>query len=242
MFCPQRPKNISQTKQQNFTKKKRCKENSWCFFEHLEGNYDNYVKKRLLSKSGKIVSRKFFSKTFFFQKWSSEQVKSNFDNFTENFPLKIWRTIILKWKSNQRWMQLRICYPKVSTQSTKSFCPISKRKNDNLLKKVHQNSKKEVPLFESNADLVKFPEKVSLKLHDQFNQNPTKNHKQIKTFRKFFLESSAGQKKQFARRLCSSSGELVRFCTSLKVFLWTLKKHFSETWQKVSVQKLNVIH
>ena len=89
---------------------------------------------------------------------------------------------------------------------------------------------------------VKFAETFSLKLHDHFTWNPTKNHKQIKRFQKFFLESSAGQKKkQFARRFRSSWGEIVCFCISPEVFLGTLKRHFSEKWQKVSVQKLNVI-
>ena len=104
-------------------------------------------------------------------------------------------------------------------------------------KKYTKIRKRKVPLDEPNADFVKFAEEVSLKLHDQFTQNPTKNHKQIKTFQKFFLESSAGQRKdQFARIFRSSWGELVCFCTSPEVFLETLKRHFSEKWQKVFVQ------
>ena len=63
-------------------------------------------------------------------------------------------------------------------------------------KKYTNFRKSKVPLDESNADFCQTAEGVSLKLHDHFTRNPTKNRKQIKTYQKVFLESSAEQKKK----------------------------------------------
>ena len=78
-------------------------------------------------------------------------------------------------------------------------------------KKYTKIRKRKVPLDEPNADFVKFAEEVSLKLHDQFTQNPTKNHKQMKTFRNFPHESSAGQKKTICEKIVLKFGRISTF-------------------------------
>ena len=68
---------------------------------------------------------------------------------------------------------------------------------------------------------VNFGETFSLKLQVIFIQNRKKN-RQLDTFQKYFPECPRGEK--IARTFPSSWGEWVCTCTSLEVFLWTLKR------------------